>query len=339
MRRLYLALWLFLVGGFLFAGAGVAAASGNVRSITLPHFEPVMPAAPGRDEFMRTCLPCHSPRYITMQPPFAHRQWEDIVRKMTNAYGATLDVDQVAKVTDYLFAINGNGPKPRAQDSSADDDDDGGSPAAKMPEVTEGAPVLEVAVNADDRAASLRRGATLFAQNCAGCHGAEGRGDGIVSQSLTLRPANLTRLRFSIEFLRQTLWNGVRGTPMPSWRNLPLSDLNAVTAYVQSLHASANEDTASPASSDRASALFQKNCAPCHGAAGDGKGANAAALAPPPFSFKLAQPDFNYALQVLREGIPGTAMPAWKAQISEGDCSALASYVRSFYQSTNAGEK
>lgn len=42
-------------------------------------------------------------------------------------------------------------------------------------------------------AASIAEGADLFATNCAICHGAEGRGDGIAAKSLPVRPANLTQ--------------------------------------------------------------------------------------------------------------------------------------------------
>src|SRR6185369_15720596 len=62
-----------------------------VRQLTLPNFEPKMPVAPGRDEFMRACVTCHSARYVTMQPPFSRRQWEETVRKMITAYGAPAD--------------------------------------------------------------------------------------------------------------------------------------------------------------------------------------------------------------------------------------------------------
>jgi len=50
-------------------------AGNNVRSIILPHFEPELPVAAGRDEYLAVCVSCHSPRYVTMQPLFPQRQW------------------------------------------------------------------------------------------------------------------------------------------------------------------------------------------------------------------------------------------------------------------------
>ena len=38
---------------------------------------------------------------------------------------------------------------------------------------------------------------------------------------------------------------------------------------------------------------------------------------PPPSNFKMMQPDFDHIRKVLRDGIPGTAMPVWKDQLSD----------------------
>src|SRR5205807_9997903 len=83
----------------------------------------------------------------------------------------------------------------------------------------------------------VSRGRTLFAANCASCHGSAGRGDGTASASLLPKPANLTAALFSDERLSSVLWNGVAGSAMPPWRQLPAEDLRALVAYVHSLHA------------------------------------------------------------------------------------------------------
>ena len=304
----------------------------TVRHLTLPHFEPNMPVAPGRDEFMRACLTCHSARYVTMQPPFSRRQWEETVRKMIKTYGAPVDEFQIGKIIDYLYAIDGNATRPPTHDSSADDDESSATASLALPEATEGAPVFEVAANAQQHNLSARRGKELFMEDCAGCHGADGRGNGVANQALLPKPTDLSAARFSEEFLRQTLWNGVRGAPMPSWRSLPLRDLSALTAYVQSFHSTTNSSTVAAESLTPGRAVYEKNCLACHGATGDGKGPAAATLAPPPSNFKMIQPDFEYIRKVLRDGVPGTAMPVWKDQLSESDSVALAGYVRSFYE-------
>jgi mono/diheme cytochrome c family protein len=309
-----------------------AQTTGAVHHLTLPHFEPNMPVGPGRDEFMRACGACHSARYVTMQPPFSRRQWEETVRKMISAFGAPADEFQIGKIIDYLYAINGNGTRPQTRDSSSDDDELGATPGAAPPESTESAPVFEVAAKAGVRESNVRRGKEVFTADCAGCHGDDGRGDVVASQALLPKPADLTAARFSDEFLQQTLWNGVRGVPMPSWRNLPLRDLSAVAAYVQSLHSTADSSKVPPESLAQGSAVFVKNCVACHGPTGDGKGPAAASLAPPPSNFKRMQPDFEHIQKVLLDGIPGTSMPVWKDQLSESDRASVARYVRSLYE-------
>jgi hypothetical protein len=78
-----------------------------VHSIVLPHDEPIFPPGPGRDEFVSACVVCHSPQYITMQPRFSRAAWLGEVKKMKDVYGAHISNDQVSKIAEYLFFING----------------------------------------------------------------------------------------------------------------------------------------------------------------------------------------------------------------------------------------
>jgi len=308
----------------------------SVRSITLPHFEPDLPVATGRDEFMVVCVSCHSPRYVTMQPLFPKRQWEETVDKMVKVYGAQMDQGQRQSIVGYLVTIHG--PNSTPERSPAHDDDFDFAPAAKPGPPPETAPLLKIADQGADRVNQVSRGAELFKQNCAACHGTDGRGDGWVAQVLLRKPKDLSATRFSLQLLSQALWNGKRGTAMPSWRALPQSGLTELAAYVQTLHQPAKAEQISPETLQRGNQVFLQNCAPCHGVWGDGKGAAATTLIPEPANFKLKQPDFDYILQVVSDGIPGTAMPAWKAQISEPDCRAIADFVRSLFEADESGE-
>jgi mono/diheme cytochrome c family protein len=82
-------------------------ADNPVHTIVMPHDEPVFPPGPGRDEFVTACVVCHSPRYITMQPRFSQATWLSEVKKMKDTYGAHISDEQVLRITDYLFSING----------------------------------------------------------------------------------------------------------------------------------------------------------------------------------------------------------------------------------------
>jgi len=194
------------------------------------------------------------------------------------------------------------------------------------------APVLHPASDPDDLQEEVSRGGTLFAANCASCHGSAGRGDGKASASLLPKPANLTAARFSDERLSSVLWNGVAGSSMPPWRQLPAEDLRALVAYVHSLHVlGAAPSTQDVKTLDDGESLFVANCASCHGGGGAGNGPAAGALSPSPTNFHLKKPTQERAWDVLENGVPGTAMSPWRSQLSEDQRRALVEFVRSLY--------
>lgn len=81
--------------------------SSPVHSISLPHDEAYAPPGLGRDAFVTACIVCHSPRYITSQPPFSRAVWKGIVQKMIDTFGAHVTPAQAAEIVDYLAATNG----------------------------------------------------------------------------------------------------------------------------------------------------------------------------------------------------------------------------------------
>jgi hypothetical protein len=50
------------------------------------------------------CNTCHSPRYITMQPPLPAATWEAEVDKMNKAFGAAIPQEDTQKIILYLRA-------------------------------------------------------------------------------------------------------------------------------------------------------------------------------------------------------------------------------------------
>jgi high-affinity iron transporter len=87
---------------------------------------------------------------------------------------------------------------------------------------------------------------------------------------------------------------------------------------------------ASPAARERGRALFVTHCALCHGARGDGEGARREGLNRRPRNFtdrfwrQSTSP--RRVFFAIREGIAGTAMPAW-ASLSDEDAWDLTAYV------------
>jgi cbb3-type cytochrome oxidase cytochrome c subunit/cytochrome c553 len=205
-------------------------------------------------------------------------------------------------------------------------------PVAMVGGYSVSAPVLHPASDLDDVQEEISHGTNLFAANCAGCHGSAGKGDGAAAASLLPKPADLTAARFSDERLSSVLWNGVAGSAMPPWRQLPTEDLRALIAYVHALKPPGTVTSLQDSSKlDVGKALFATNCASCHGDNGAGDGQTAGVLAPAPTNFHLKMPTEARAWEVLRDGLPGTAMTPWKDQLNEEQRHCLVAYVRSLY--------
>ena len=67
---------------------------------------PVPPAdltpGEGLQDVQIYCNTCHSPRYITMQPPLPAATWEAEVNKMNKTFGAAIPEDNSQKIILYL---------------------------------------------------------------------------------------------------------------------------------------------------------------------------------------------------------------------------------------------
>jgi hypothetical protein len=77
----------------------------------IPLTEAELPAGPNREFLVMACLSCHSPSYITMQPPFPRKVWEATVTKMVETYGAQVRPYDRKLIVDYLMTIRGNPPR------------------------------------------------------------------------------------------------------------------------------------------------------------------------------------------------------------------------------------
>jgi high-affinity iron transporter len=85
-------------------------------------------------------------------------------------------------------------------------------------------------------APDLKQGAALYAEHCAACHGAQGRGDGPAAKGLDPRPANFhdrdRMAQRSLYGLYSTITLGVAGTSMPPFPKLSEDDRWALAFYV-----------------------------------------------------------------------------------------------------------
>ncbi len=79
--------------------------------------------------------------------------------------------------------------------------------------------------------------------------------------------------------------------------------------------------------------LFKKaNCVVCHGPRGDGKGLAAMVFDPPPANLTdgstMAHLSDGDIVRHIREGVPGTSMPAWGKRLSETQVLQIVTYIR-----------
>ncbi len=86
---------------------------------------------------------------------------------------------------------------------------------------------------------AARAGRPLFMQYCALCHGERGNGRGVRASAFTTPPRDFTneawRASTSPRRVYRAVRDGLRGTPMPSWRALGEEADIDLTAYVLSI--------------------------------------------------------------------------------------------------------
>ena len=209
---------------------------------------------------------------------------------------------------------------------------------AKMPSPLP-AQLLHVNLSPNDSV----EGRAVFAANCAGCHGADGRGQSEGGRALRPVAFNLVDFRLSGTALWQVLQAGVPGTSMPAWNDLPGDEFQAVAAYVLTLSQTPeipSEEMVAPQPVLLAAgkSVFVSHCARCHGVTGDGNGPDAATYQPRPANFHQMLVSFRGAETVIGNGVPGSGMPAWPL-LTPQEIQAVTVYMRSFYEDPAASER
>ena len=88
--------------------------------------------------------------------------------------------------------------------------------------------------------------------------------------------------------------------------------------------------------------LFQHNCAFCHAADGTGRNWIGSFLQPHPRNLTSATAmqgmTRTHLKQVIRNGLPGTTMPAWKSVLNDGQMDAVVVYVARAFHPLSASE-
>lgn len=121
------------------------------------------------------------------------------------------------------------------------------APAEYMPTTSFGRELAgrkHVSTSGDAADSAANGGRGIYTQNCAACHGLDGRGNGPNSVSLLKKPANLTRpifKQYSDEMWFYRIWEGVPGTRMPRWGwKLTEEEVWYLVAYMKTLQKDAD---------------------------------------------------------------------------------------------------
>jgi cytochrome c oxidase cbb3-type subunit I/II len=215
-------------------------------------------------------------------------------------------------------------------------------------------------------------GKEVYQRRCVGCHGANGDGNGPAATFLNKqRPRSFAAAVFKFRLTKEplptdgdllrTITRGVRGTAMPAWHELPLTDRLALSQYIKYELAVDRSDPAKPYAYfkeeppgpplyigrppvpseqmlTRAKDVWQNaKCWECHGRTGKGDGEKAPGLKDdlgfpsPPADLTAGQfksgPTVEDIFRTMTTGLSGTPMPSYRDPLSEEDRWALSYYV------------
>jgi len=157
---------------------------------------------------------------------------------------------------------------------------------------------------------TLQRGRRLFMSTCISCHDrARVRDEG---PAWSARPLSYPRMGFA---------------PGDATA-LPVDAVSSASVYAK--HDVAPRVAGLSPRERRGAALFQANCAFCHGADGTGKNWIGQFMEPKARDLTQYTPQSMPADRLratIREGLPGTSMPAWQAVLKPGEIDAIGAYV------------
>lgn len=218
----------------------------------------------------------------------------------------------------------------------------------------------------------IAHGREVYERRCLGCHGVNGDGNGPAATFLHIqRPRSFAAAVFKFRLTKEplptdgdllrTITRGVRGTAMPAWYELPLTDRLAVIQYIKYELAVDRSDPEQPyaffveeppgpplyigtppAASqqifDRGKEVWQiAKCWECHGQGGKGDGEKAAGLKDD-LGFGVVPADLTSGqfksgsavediFRTMTTGLSGTPMPSYRDSLPEEDRWALSYYV------------
>ena len=208
---------------------------------------------------------------------------------------------------------------------------------------------------------AVPRGRVVYREHCANCHGMNGNGQGKVAQLLSTKPRDLTKGVYKFrstpsgelptnDDLFRTISEGIPGTAMDGYENLPKADRWSLVLYLKTLSPRflkrppgisivfppAHPPT--PEAVTRGLQVYhQMQCSACHGDKANGNGPLAQELLDPSGEpsrpadlttkgLKSGQgPEAIY--RTIMTGLDGTTMPSYGDSLEPDEGWALALYI------------
>ncbi|MBK8032765.1 MAG: c-type cytochrome [Chloroflexi bacterium] len=334
--------WIALIGTFMIAAAfGIAVLREPARQAEAAAALNTALIAEGTDVYAENCAACHGANGegIAAYPPLttavsmdAQMIYNTIERGRYNTGMAAFGVDEGGIFTGMQI-------QSLVTMLQADTWD---TVAARVAELGLTPPQIVVAeipaetialVETLPDGAPLSVGLTVYAENCAACHGANGEGS-------TLAPALNTdelRVRLSDADIARTITDGVPGTLMSSWSSAldaaqqqavvtligRWGELNAAGVSLPTIEAAPLD--MSPQAVANGQRLFDLLCTQCHGIDGYGS-----PIAPALNNQTFLSTTPDAAIQaIIAGGVMGTVMPAWSGYLTDADIAAITAYLRS----------
>lgn len=101
-------------------------------------------------------------------------------------------------------------------------------------------PAIDLSIVSEPTSEIIENGKTLFATNCASCHGDQGRGDGVAAAALNPPPRNFYdkegwKNGRDFNSMYKTLQEGIAGGGMIAYEFLPVEDRISIIHYIRTL--------------------------------------------------------------------------------------------------------
>lgn len=191
-------------------------------------------------------------------------------------------------------------------------------------------------------ALSLAIGRRIYEEDCAACHGKDGRTDAESAKFLRPPPRNLSdpfeMARVDDGRMYAAIKLGRPGTAMGGWGELLTPpDIIHLMRYVRTLQqplpAGMTEAGLDVLVGDQ---IYHKYCVECHGERGDAQTPLGRGLSPRPRDFtdarQMARTSERQMAEVVMRGSPGTAMAPWGGILTPEDLRRVLLFIRKNFQ-------